>query len=281
MTDEVTRLGGIERKICWRITRRCNLSCMHCLAGHENRERGNIDVGAALDCLQKIRDVGVTRITWTGGEPTLAEPMLALIQRCHEYGLSTVMTTHGVSTRPAVLEALDPRSDRVRLSFDGLQDTHDVIRGGRFFGKTIKTAEQMLARGFRTEANISVLGENVEQIPDLIALLAKVGLHRFVLLTLMMRESAVDNALKPPSLSQIEQLRASVSRLRLSGIDIQMNDYGTEGDTYIVVESDGEVFLCTEHADDISFGFLSDSQGEMFLSAALSKQTLAHRDIAP
>lgn len=230
-----------------------------------------------------MRRVGVTRITWTGGEPTLSGALPALLASCHRYGIRTVLTTHGVSIRSAALEALDPKWDCVRLSFDGLQETHNAIRGGRFFSKSIRTAEQMLARGFRTEANISVLGQNIAEIGGLIALLADVGITRFVLLTLMMRESAIDNAVLPPSPDQIDRLRVSLRELRDARpeIEIQMNDYGVTTDSYVVIESDAEILLCNEADTDRSFGSLLSIHGSAALEDALAQQTLHHRRIEP
>ena len=49
------RLGrDSERKVCWRVTRRCSLGCEHCLAGFKNIERDDLDVASLCDILGNL-----------------------------------------------------------------------------------------------------------------------------------------------------------------------------------------------------------------------------------
>ena len=193
------RKKSTERKICWRITRHCNLHCIHCLAGHANAVRSDLGAEERGAALQVIAECGVTRITWTGGEPTLCPDLPSLLVKCHEYGIVSTLTTHGLALRQSLLESLDLSLDRIRFSFDGLETTHNIIRGGKVFKKAFRALCRVREKGYVVEANISVLERNVMEIPDLITVLADAGSSKIVLLNLMHRESAVDN--------RIEQLK--------------------------------------------------------------------------
>ena len=268
-----------ERKICWRITRHCNLHCAHCLAGHGNDVRRDLTAHEQNEGFVQIARAGVTRITWTGGEPTQCKNLPHLLGLCHEGGVRTVLTTNGLALRGHILDALDPTTDVLRFSVDGLEPTHNKVRGGNYFYKTLANIRRCGGLGLRAEANVSVMADNVEEIPALLPLLAEAGVSKVVLLTLMARESAVDNGVRGPSALQAAELARRVATFSRAnpGIGVQLNNYGQQEDAYIVVESDGEIFLCWENAADRSFGSLTGGEGERNLCAALSKQTLAHR----
>src|SRR5947209_2256504 len=104
MTADTARKGiqstiaaiPIDRKVCWRITRVCNLHCEHCLAGHANRVIGELSREERFEALDNVGEVQITQITWTGGEPTLCDDLPALLAGCHERGIRSVITTHGL-----------------------------------------------------------------------------------------------------------------------------------------------------------------------------------------
>jgi MoaA/NifB/PqqE/SkfB family radical SAM enzyme len=271
----------VERKISWRVTRFCNLHCLHCLAGHGNRRRRDLVVSECRQVLRSVLDAGVTRITWTGGEPTLLHELPALLQVAHAADVSSVLTTHGLTMREEVLDALDQRLDRLRISFDGLQMTHDRIRGGPFFAKALAAGERAVLRGLRVEANVSILGDNVGEIPELINVLSTRGFSRIVLLTLTSRESAVDNRIAEARPEEIDALLETLQGVVRRGntAAIQLNRYSSERDSYAVIESDGEILLCSETSDDISFGSALGGEAAMRIAAAVSAQTLEHREL--
>ena len=113
------------------------------------------------------------------------------------------------------------------------------------------------------------------EIPELINILGESGISRVVLLTLMMRESAIDNAVEAPT---DYEFRLMCDRLRDAEplVEVTLNDYGQQEDRYVVLESDGEVLLCSDN-QDVSFGFILRSSVNEPLSAALNAQLLAHR----
>lgn len=269
----------IERKICWRITRYCNLHCQHCLAGYGTEFIKDLTEEQQIDSLKKIIDSKVTRITWTGGEPTLCQSLPKLLDICHENNIMSIVTTHGLALRPKLYASLNPNFDKLRFSFDGLEKTHNIIRGGQYFQKTINAMVDAKSKGFSIEANVSVMENNVADIPELIVQLEKVGVTKIVLLNLMNRESANDNKLQRPSKEIYLNLNNQLEKLKTiyPNLTIQLNNYWDETDFYIVLESNGEIFLCSENIQDKSFDFITKDNGVANLNSALDSQTLSHR----
>jgi MoaA/NifB/PqqE/SkfB family radical SAM enzyme len=269
----------IERKICWRITRFCNLHCKHCLAGYGNQQISDLSEEDQVITLMKVIECNVSRITWTGGEPTLCKSLPKLLSICHENSIASVITTHGLALTSKFYSILNSKLDRLRFSFDGLETNHNLIRGGNYFRKTMLALIDAESRGFTIEANISVMEQNIGDILELITSLEKLNVKKIVLLNLMSRESAQDNKLERPSKESYLELGNSLDEFKKThpGIAIQLNNYWDENDFYIVVESDGQVFLCSENTEDRSFGLMTDITGVDSLNSALESQTLSHR----
>src|SRR5262249_664627 len=115
----VTGIVEDKEKICWRVTRRCNLKFLHCLAGHPNQFRRDLATEEQLTGLESIIRSGVRRITWTGGEPTLCKNLPQLLRICHTHQVQSAITTHGLSLQERFLRVVDPQLDSLRFSFDG------------------------------------------------------------------------------------------------------------------------------------------------------------------
>ncbi len=272
-------IGSVaERKVCWRVTRACNLACSHCLAGWKNSFISDLALDAQLDVMAALIVSGVERITWAGGEPTLSPGFTRLLERGRECGIRNVITTHGLTLTRKFIESMDPTTDTVRVSFDGLAETHDRIRGGAYFSRTLRAVDRLRASGIPVEANVTLTRQNFEQLPDLARILVDHGLKRVVLLSLLLRESALIGDVDPLTCRQATTLRQYLANGELpNGIRYQWNDYSVAQDRYVVIESNGQIILCTESAPDRHLGSAVGGDAARRLRRALDLQNLAHR----
>lgn len=76
------------------LTFRCQNDCIHCYAGgpHETPELSTQQWKQVID---KLSDIGVFIITFTGGEPTLREDLPDLLKYAQEKGIVTGLITNG------------------------------------------------------------------------------------------------------------------------------------------------------------------------------------------
>lgn len=268
-----------ERKICWRVTRHCNLTCVHCLAGHANAKRTDLTADERLSAARVIAEVGLDRISWTGGEPTLCNDLPDLLQVMQEAKIANTVTTHGLLLRDSLLSAIDREHDCFRFSFDGLRDTHNSIRRADVFDRTLSELSRLQSLGIRVEANLSAMKRNVADLPRLAKKLAGRGASAIVIIGLMKRESAVDNNLEALSRSDFRQLGADLRAAlhEFPDVLLRINDYDQEDDRYIILESDGDIVLSSEEIPDQSLGPILGSGGSKRLEAALAEHTLLHQ----
>lgn len=117
------------------LTDRCQLDCDHCL-----RDPGQAPLDLPFDVLTTVlreaaHELGVRRVSLTGGEPTLYPRFAEVLDLAAELGMSWDMVSNG-RRFDRLARWLDERPERrtgcrkVTLSMDGATDeTHDAIRG--------------------------------------------------------------------------------------------------------------------------------------------------------
>lgn len=116
----------------WEITLRCDLACVHCgsRAGRERPEE--LDTAACLDLVTQMADLGVKEVTLIGGEAYLRDDWLDIVRAIAARDMQPSMTTGGRGLTPERAGAAAQAGLRsVSVSLDGLEETHDRLRGVR------------------------------------------------------------------------------------------------------------------------------------------------------
>jgi MoaA/NifB/PqqE/SkfB family radical SAM enzyme len=118
--------------VSFKMTHDCNLSCIHCPFVKKNNRDTRMDFNTALDILEKLYREGARIVIFEGGEPLLwkdpssGKDLSHLIERAKKKFFFTCITTNGT------IQLKDYNPDIVFISLDGLQKTHDSIRGTGF-----------------------------------------------------------------------------------------------------------------------------------------------------
>jgi MoaA/NifB/PqqE/SkfB family radical SAM enzyme len=155
--------------ICsFKITNRCNLKCLHCPFWKEEKTK-ELNFKEVIDILLKLYDDGVRIVIFEGGEPLLWKDSREgkNINDVIEYSKGLFFYT-GITTNGTInLEGFNP--DIVFTSIDGLEKTHDRIRG-KSFNKIIENIEKN-NKNKKIIANICISKENISEIADLVKFL--------------------------------------------------------------------------------------------------------------
>jgi len=113
------------------LTFRCQNDCVHCYAGgpHETPELNTTQWKQVID---RLSDIGVFIVTFTGGEPTLREDLPELLLYAQDKGMVTGLITNGRKLKDAayvkVLEAAG--LDFVQVTLESHKPKiHDAITG--------------------------------------------------------------------------------------------------------------------------------------------------------
>jgi MoaA/NifB/PqqE/SkfB family radical SAM enzyme len=132
--------------ISFLLTERCNARCVHCDIWKNKGREDTPTPEHWARALSEIRDwLGPVHICLTGGEALLRPYTVDLIAHGSRLGLQMELLTHGWWKDQSRIEAAARANPwRVTLSFDGVGEVHDKVRGREgFFDRTHTTIETL------------------------------------------------------------------------------------------------------------------------------------------
>ncbi|HEX3033269.1 MAG TPA: radical SAM protein [Bacillota bacterium] len=158
------RLGIRQPILCGiKLTHHCNLHCRQC--PYWRREQDQLTWEQLCHLFPLLYQKGIRIVIFEGGEPMLwqdgSKNIHHLINLAKQYFYTVGLTTNGTL-------ALDTDADTLWVSLDGLEATHDSLRGKSFQQIMTNLANSSHPRTF---ANITINQRNVREIPTLVRFL--------------------------------------------------------------------------------------------------------------
>ncbi len=163
----------------WEITLKCNLGCIHCGSRAGDARSNELDTAEALDLVGQLADVGVGEVSLIGGESFLRPDWLDIAREIRKQGMRLTMTTGGFGLGPKLAEQMaDVGFSRVSVSIDGLEQTHDYLRGKKDSWKwCFKAIESLQNVGIEASTNTQINRLNAPELPRLYELIHKAGVR--------------------------------------------------------------------------------------------------------
>lgn len=173
------------------ITNRCNARCKHCFYWRElNTKKKELNLEEIKKISQSLKHK--TKINLTGGEPFLRDDIVEICKIFYSDGVRDLgISTNGISSEriynfsKEILKQCPNSTLGIQLSLDGLEKTHDRIRGVPAFKKVVKTIK-MLKELKEEYPNLNlvtsavIFNENYNEIEDLINYTKQLGIeHKF------------------------------------------------------------------------------------------------------
>lgn len=155
------------------ITNRCNLSCRHCFNRSGEGLVQELTLGDLLNLFDQVREMEITRIRISGGEPTLHPDFPAIVAGANRLGLRVSFNTHGQYTSRVREQTADLEIDLFIISLDGLRSTNDFIRGSGVFDRAVDTAAWLHSLGRSVAMGVHLSRSSVNDVEGLVALAAE------------------------------------------------------------------------------------------------------------
>lgn len=164
------------------LTNGCNCSCRHCYFVPEHTAQGQPGKVLAPEILRyaimQALPLGLCRLKWTGGEPTLHPAFTEALQIQKEFNLVASLETNGLLLNESLVECMVTSGvDRVSVSVDGARPaTHDLIRGvAGGFQRTVRGIRCLTEFGYRPEMICTLQQSNVGELDEYLALAEELG----------------------------------------------------------------------------------------------------------
>jgi radical SAM family uncharacterized protein len=151
-----------------KLTYNCNLRCKMCPFWKRSSKDLSIEREKAI--LRRIYDSGVCGIAFEGGEPLLRDDLVEILAFSRSLPMHTSLITNGTLLESRIDEVASYINGVVYVSLDGLEKTHDAIRGvSGCFRKAVRGV--MASRGkVSVTINTTIMAENLHEIEDMIKL---------------------------------------------------------------------------------------------------------------
>lgn len=179
----------------WEITLRCDLACRHCgsRAGHERPDE--LDTQGCLDLVAQMAALGVLEVTLIGGEAYLRPDWLEIVSAVRAAGMTCGMTTGGRGFDEARAQAAARAGlQSVSVSIDGLEATHDRLRGvSGSHRAAIATLARVREAGMAVSVNTQINRLSLPELPQILESVIAAGAKAWqVQLTVAMGRGADD-----------------------------------------------------------------------------------------
>jgi organic radical activating enzyme len=160
--------------IDFHVTSECSQNCPYCW-GPQGYEDRTVDTVTALAIVERVAELGVARLVFTGGDP-LARPDLGeLLDRAHAVGLEVALSTTGDTLTRPFLAAHADAIDLVSLPLDG--PTEEVSARTKEPGHfaAVVAALDLLAELPAIDVKVAtpVTRLNLHAVPEIVTLLER------------------------------------------------------------------------------------------------------------
>lgn len=184
---------AVPNYVVWEVTLKCDLACRHCGSRAGRERQDELTTAECLDLVRQMAELGVKEVTLIGGEAYLREDWTEIVRAIRQHGMSATMTSGGRGlNRERVAAAKLAGMQSVSISLDGLETTHDRLRGVEgSFRAGLDALRHLREAGIRVACNTQINRLTMPELPELLELIAEAGVHSWqIQLTVPMGRAA-------------------------------------------------------------------------------------------
>ncbi|GMU56177.1 MAG: radical SAM/SPASM domain-containing protein [Candidatus Xenobia bacterium] len=182
--------------VVWEITLKCNLACSHCGSRAGEARSDELSTAEALDLVQQLKEVGIREVTLIGGEAFLRADWLDIARAVTEAGMICTMTTGGYGINASTAARMrEAGIVSVSVSVDGLESTHDGLRGRKGSWRfCLETMGHLEKAGITVGNNTQINRLSAVELPRLYQVLRDHGMKGWQIQMTVPMGNAADNA---------------------------------------------------------------------------------------
>lgn len=172
----------------WHITNKCENRCSHCYIPNEVKSIDNSDILTLNESKKIMDDLAnfgdnlnvATRINFSGGNPLLREDFPAFMEYAKEKEIITGILGNPYPLTKENLEMLHNNNlHRYQISLDGLEKTHDSIRGKGNYKLSLDGINKLNDYGIWVSVMATISKNNYKEIPSLCEIAFEAGAKHF------------------------------------------------------------------------------------------------------
>ncbi|MBN1335140.1 MAG: radical SAM protein [Deltaproteobacteria bacterium] len=120
------------------LTYACQNACSHCYNEPNRRRTSPLELSTGVAILDRLADVGVCHVVFTGGEPTLHPDVVLLVRHAVRRGLVVGLNTNGRRLSALAVTLADAGLDHVQVTLASARpEVHDAVVGAKAHAETV------------------------------------------------------------------------------------------------------------------------------------------------
>jgi MoaA/NifB/PqqE/SkfB family radical SAM enzyme len=141
----------------------CNQKCLHCYAANQPlAEVPELDTDQWLAIIRKCRDIGIPQLTFTGGEPTMRNDLVELVNAA-QWFVTRLNTNGRMLSAPLCHDLYEASLDAVQVTLYAADAaTHNLLVGANGFDDTVCGIKNALAAGLNVSINTPLCSKNTD-----------------------------------------------------------------------------------------------------------------------
>ena len=178
--DKFKRMVAEARPLmCWySITEECDLHCKFCFADSHKPWDNELTTEEVYALIDNIAEAGTSAIVFGGGEPTLRPDLFDVMSYAARYkGMFVALNTHGQHLNRTYVRGLaNAGVSQVKVSVDGLRESHDWNRGSGTWDKCIQALKNCVDIGIPSVIWIATISQkNFDEMPQMVKMAMDMG----------------------------------------------------------------------------------------------------------
>lgn len=176
----------------WEITKKCNLSCLHCISAKGSRKE--LETDKALQVVEILSNLGCKEIYLTGGEPLIRKDIFKILERCKEKNIKIGLLTNGTLINNKNIKEIKSFVKEIGISLDGASPgINDKIRGKGTFTKIIKAISIIKNNQIPLSLYVTINNLNIGDIENILKLTLSLGIKFIRINEISLRGRAYKN----------------------------------------------------------------------------------------
>ncbi len=225
------------KRLIVELTNICNLHCSYCLRDEEAlyHSRANFLAPEFLDSIvkQAMATIGISHVTFTGGEPTLHPGFTNILEIVAANNLTTSFVTNGWNFEKLWPTLLTNKSiiTHVAFSVDGAtREDHDNWRGEGSFERIVRAFSRCFASELPFVVKTTIRRDNVAKLEQMALFAARMGAAALNFVHVMPTSADIENTsgLNLDERRLAEREIASLARIFRMKIGIDVGYYNLD-----------------------------------------------------
>ena len=177
------------------------------------RSTTDLSLESEKTILRRIYDSGVCGIAFEGGEPLLRKNLVEILDYSRSLPLQTSLITNGTLLESKIDEIAPYINGGIYVSLDGIDKTHDAIRGvSGCFKKAIEGISAASKR-IPVAINTTIMAENIHEIEDLVKLAKELDVN----ISVAVAHEYCNAKVSAPTSQEISEVAGKLVELKKKG----------------------------------------------------------------